>query len=108
MERPPEASIRCCWTPTPWYWAARRCEASGSHTGETMPTEVESPTCATAVQEVRGAPAGPAGCGGDAEGRGDDAEGRGDAAAAAALVGPLKTPAAAALATVIASTATAA
>src|SRR5580704_5914835 len=52
MERPPEASIWTCRTPTSRYCAASRCAGLGSHVGDTMPTEVESPMCATEVQEV--------------------------------------------------------
>src|SRR5580704_14916541 len=45
--------MRACLTPTSPYCAASRCAGSGSHVAETMPTEVESPMCATEVHEVR-------------------------------------------------------
>src|SRR5215469_17509356 len=60
IERPPDASIWTFRTPTSRYCAASCCAGLGSHIGETMPTEVESPIWATEVQEVRVGPAGAA------------------------------------------------
>ena len=108
IERPPDASIWTFRTPTSRYCAASCCAGLGSHIGETMPTEVESPIWATEVQEVRG------GAGGAVSGRAAalvtvrTAAGRcdlGDRPAAAAVV-LLNTPANAALSSETTSTAT--
>src|SRR5215469_6797345 len=99
-DRPPEVSIHSRWTPTPRYCAASRWAASGSHCGETIPTEVESPMCATAVHEVRGSAASAAGGGAATE--------RPCRGTAAAALRPDKTPTAVALMTAIARTAMAA
>ena len=64
IERPPDASIQLCRTPTSRYCAARRWAGSGRSSGDTRPTDVESPMWATERQDVPGtAGRGPGGAG---------------------------------------------
>src|SRR5450755_755221 len=59
-------SVRTVCTPTSSYRCGIRCAGFGRYSGETRPSEVESPMCATERQDVRsGAPPGAAG---DADG----------------------------------------
>src|SRR5450755_1360051 len=51
-------SHRTLPTPTSWYCAAIRFAGLGRYSGETRPSEVESPMCVTAWQEVRSEAAG--------------------------------------------------
>src|ERR1035438_687856 len=57
-ERAPEMSHRTLPTPTSWYCAAIRFAGLGRYSGETRPSEVESPMWVTAWQEVRSEAAG--------------------------------------------------
>src|ERR1700722_11957430 len=57
IERPPAMFVHTLRTPTSSYWAWIRCFGFGRYSGDTRPSEVESPRCATARQEVRSGPA---------------------------------------------------
>src|SRR5215467_6582587 len=64
-ERAPEMSVMTECTPTSSYLATIRSPGFGRYAGETRPSEVESPMCATARHDVRSVPpaAVPAGAG---------------------------------------------